>query len=516
MPYASRARSIEKGACLPGTRVDILREITDWIQESDSNSVKRVFWLYGLAGSGKSAIARTISEQYAGIGDPGSAFFFVRGDTARPANSLFSTISQNIADYSTEWRLALSAVLERSKAMRTGLSISEQFEHYISGIAGQIDSSQSTQQIVVVIDALDEAGDREERRQLLDALKRIGTLPSCLRFLITSRPEYDIREALEPQSFVQPKDMASIPQTSTYDDILSFVCKELPDMKRHHTHLAENAEEIFQWAATACRYIKSNSMKTPYQRLQIMLSADAPGLDSLYKTILEHSWGVDMDEADFQCYRSVLACVLAVFEPVTVKTLKELRSVNALQSVNADESINTILRPLGALLRGVSPDSDDPVQPLHTSFRDFLTTSKHSGLFCVNLNLGHEILALATLDVMLNSLVFNICQLENLYMRNSDVLDLKERISQNIPSSLAYACQYWSHHAQHWADMRLLPRRVEAFLKEKSLFWLEVLSLLGKVSAAPHQLHAIHSMLKVCFHKCNTLNMITFSESGSH
>ncbi|KAH7902972.1 hypothetical protein BJ138DRAFT_973115, partial [Hygrophoropsis aurantiaca] len=46
--------------CLPGTRLDILKEISDWVdQPTDTGSI---FWVYGGAGIGKSAIAQTVAE----------------------------------------------------------------------------------------------------------------------------------------------------------------------------------------------------------------------------------------------------------------------------------------------------------------------------------------------------------------------------------------------------------------------------------------------------------------------
>jgi ATP-dependent phosphoenolpyruvate carboxykinase len=41
---------------LPETRVDVLRELHNWAGEHDDRSI---FWLDGLAGTGKTTIART-------------------------------------------------------------------------------------------------------------------------------------------------------------------------------------------------------------------------------------------------------------------------------------------------------------------------------------------------------------------------------------------------------------------------------------------------------------------------
>ena len=46
--------------CHPHTREAILKKITDWVK--DANKVALILWLYGPAGTGKSAIAQTIAE----------------------------------------------------------------------------------------------------------------------------------------------------------------------------------------------------------------------------------------------------------------------------------------------------------------------------------------------------------------------------------------------------------------------------------------------------------------------
>lgn len=45
--------------CLPDTRVEILSQIMEW---SSASHHKRIFWLDGMAGMGKSSIARTIAR----------------------------------------------------------------------------------------------------------------------------------------------------------------------------------------------------------------------------------------------------------------------------------------------------------------------------------------------------------------------------------------------------------------------------------------------------------------------
>ena len=63
-----------------------------------------------------------------------------------------------------------------------------------------IQSLSTKSQIVLVLDALDECGTTKDRGALVKVLAEKSThLPSTFRFVITSRPDIDIRLAFESQ-----------------------------------------------------------------------------------------------------------------------------------------------------------------------------------------------------------------------------------------------------------------------------------------------------------------------------
>ena len=74
------SRVNEISTCFEGTRTKVLDEITKWVHGDDSKSV---FWLNGMAGIGKTTIARTIVDQ-----DDDeiwvATFFFSRDDAQAP------------------------------------------------------------------------------------------------------------------------------------------------------------------------------------------------------------------------------------------------------------------------------------------------------------------------------------------------------------------------------------------------------------------------------------------------
>jgi nucleoside phosphorylase len=77
--------------CLDGTRVGVLNEIYAW---ASGESEQCIFWLNGMAGTGKSTIARTVAYKYSELYRLGASFFFSRGGgDPSHASKFFTTIA---------------------------------------------------------------------------------------------------------------------------------------------------------------------------------------------------------------------------------------------------------------------------------------------------------------------------------------------------------------------------------------------------------------------------------------
>ena len=81
--------------CLRGTRRDVLLQLEHWLKDEQDH---RVFWLNGLAGTGKSTIAQTFAEISFADGNLGASFFCSRDFQNRSnLQAIFPTLAFQLA-----------------------------------------------------------------------------------------------------------------------------------------------------------------------------------------------------------------------------------------------------------------------------------------------------------------------------------------------------------------------------------------------------------------------------------
>ena len=94
---------------------------------------------------------------------------------------------------------------------------------------------------------------------------------------------------------------------------------------------------------------------------------------------------------------------------------------------------------------------------------------------------------------MAQSLKQNMLEIEDVTMRNADVVDLEDRVKKALPSELRYACLYWTSHvtAIGHVEETCLSLLTE-FTRERLLNWIEAMSFLGTVPRAIGMLKDMH------------------------
>ncbi|KIK44915.1 hypothetical protein CY34DRAFT_584968 [Suillus luteus UH-Slu-Lm8-n1] len=516
MPYAAGAGLDTTKQCLSGTRTDILSQITDWINDS-GDTAQRVLWLSGPAGKGKSAIAHTIANWFNDLGGLGSCFCFDRHREAdKRHEKVFSTIARDLADRDAEMRRALADTVENANALKKTKDIIQQWQKLFMEPLGKLSES-SVGPVLIVIEALDESGGRETRRDLLrilsgklqdNGLPQIAKLPPNFRILVTSRPLRDIDDAFHGAQHILHLSMDDIPEAVAKSDIHTFVSqelKELPDLRnKEFAVLADKAGGLFEWARLACKYIQETPPGSyPIDRFNAVVSHDHGErknlLYDIYSFILGENMGKDRyTKNEYQRalakFHSVMGQILGSAEPLPLNALNAMRS--RFPDQREHYKVEVVVEHMGSLLSGTTNPSS-PIRPLHASFRDFLTDKSSSGDFFVDMSNMQRDLAFASLRVMEHDLRFNMCNLKSSYLPNSEDTGLPNRVATSISSQLSYSCRSWATHVRATHFNSELAKEIRSFFdSERLLFWIESLGLLNALSGAVSVLPLITQWLE--------------------
>lgn len=140
--------------CLPETRTELLKDIKTWATGPDRQAV---FWLQGMAGTGKSTVSRTVARWLDDEGLLGGSFFFKKGGTDRAdAKRLFTTLTKQIMERLPHLQQPVKKAIKDSGDIGSCI-IQEQFNELLwEPLMGLNLGLETPLILVVIIDALDE------------------------------------------------------------------------------------------------------------------------------------------------------------------------------------------------------------------------------------------------------------------------------------------------------------------------------------------------------------------------
>jgi Cdc6-like AAA superfamily ATPase len=202
--------------CLAETRADLLEAIGIWVFLQS----ERVFWLYGLPGSGKSTVATTIVNFFREQNRLGASVFCNRNIAERnePTN-VIRNIAYRLALFDGRIRDAIEVAIDNFPSIAES-PLRLQFDKLLLEPLLKLPATEAP--IVIVLDAFDECGNAESRAVLVALLAaESARLPAFIRILVTSRAEKDIKTAFiaQPHIVAHEIDVAS---ESNSEDICYF------------------------------------------------------------------------------------------------------------------------------------------------------------------------------------------------------------------------------------------------------------------------------------------------------
>ncbi|KAG8708644.1 hypothetical protein FRC09_001119 [Ceratobasidium sp. 395] len=100
-----------RNGCTKDTRLEVLEDLYEWARDDKS---QKIYWLNGMAGTGKTTIAYSLCERLKDSESLAASFFCSRQLPAcRNINRIVPTISYQLSRFSRPFRSAISQVLEK-------------------------------------------------------------------------------------------------------------------------------------------------------------------------------------------------------------------------------------------------------------------------------------------------------------------------------------------------------------------------------------------------------------------
>ena len=486
--------------CLSGAREHILRDIMSWAKSTQDQPV---FWLNGLAGTGKSTIAQTFSEMTDHDNMLGASFFCSRDYLDRKAlKNIFPTLAYQLACRYPRFRDLLLRIIKRDPSVAHNSLISQLRDLLVDPLSATGTSC------VVVIDALDECVDDQPASAILSVLGRLVSKLPLVKFFITGRPEPRIRSGfrlplLEP--FTQIFLLHEVDPTSVEGDIRLYLTEKLAAIAKRRssldltgawptnediTVLVQKSSGLFIFASTVARFIESEH-HIPGERLRLIVSKvddttheGATGIDSLYSQVLRDAFCDIIEDSVFVDLKRILSAVLLALNPLSRDGLVGLLNIDS-------ALISTTLRHLHSVLL-VPTDGSKEIRVFHKSFPDFLQDPNRcpDRRFHIDPPTRHGDMTLSCL-ALVGKLRMNPCMLPP-FVTNQDVPDVPQLLRDKLGGGLRYACKHWSMHLLFSPTSGTYGNRLVAstfrFFDHSVFPWMEVMSLEGHLEGVIHSM----------------------------
>lgn len=467
--------------------MSVLSAIKSWHRKDPKHPIG---WLRGAAGSGKSAIARTVAEDLHKEGRLGGSFFFFRGAGGRSVITHFiPTLARQLTIYFPQ-TISYFEQLFRSDPFVTSQDLEHQFQKLL--LDPIISSMEVTTPIIFVIDALDECDDKALMTKFIQIVARsAATIPHFpLKFMFTSRIEEHIEKEFETDITRSVTLFLSLRDFNASQDIRIFYQESFTYIYQQHSRrrmrgvpqpwpseseldkLVALTQGLFIFARTVVNHV-ADGPGLPQDKLRQALHGET-GLDNMYSSILNSAVQSDLLHA-------TLGHIILLRKPLSI------RALGALLQTQTPYILDVLLR-IQSLL--AIPENDvNPVRIIHTSLRDYLVSPHRSSRFYVDPPKRHfymSLQSLMALSTTSNQIFF--------------VSEIQKYASEYWLSHLAESLKQWDLF-QDAEACRLLTLVLPDFAGTKFNIWVNTVFVSSTLQTMVHHLRTVVGMLdvSVCF-----------------
>ncbi|KAJ6144961.1 hypothetical protein N7470_008856 [Penicillium chermesinum] len=452
------------------------KEFKQW-QDSEKN---RLLWIRGDPGKGKTMLLCGVIEELTRLyGDNASISFFFCQATDMRINSATSVLRGLIYLLVKNHSSLLHHV--RARYDYAGKTLFEDVNAWnaLSTIFRDILNDPTLQTTYLIIDALDEC--TNGLRFLLDLIVQESSVNPQIKWIVSSRNWPEIAERLDIATQLAPISL-ELNEASVSEAVDQFIqhkvdelakAKKYSDKTRHsvQSYLSSNSQGTFLWVALVCQNlekIRINVLKK--------LKSFPPGLEALYGRMI----GQVRESEDAELCKEILAIMSTVFRPITLHELTSF--IELLDNDDYDDLV--ALEEIIAICGSFLTLRQHTIVFVHQSAKEFLLKEALSEILPRGIEAEHDMIFIRSLDVILKTLQRDIWNIKLPGLHTKDIC----KPSPNPLAAVEYSCVYWIDHLEASllngaCELGVDDRgRVDTFLQQKFLHWLEALSILRCVS----------------------------------
>jgi hypothetical protein len=277
-------------SCTKDTRMEILSRVYGWFDGKNleidetlpmkGNAKGQIFWLDGMAGTGKSTISQTISNHFHERNELGASFFCSRdNDECSDINLIFPTIAYQLSSFNSTFKKYVSEAMREDPDVQSALSSRQLLKLIVEPLEAAV-GQETFPPCIIVIDALDECKEANVISTLFRALLEYANRLSLLgvKFFITSQPVPNVVHGFCNAGLMNDTStlaLHSIPSDTSGGDIRVYLEEKFLDIaklfslpsswpsKDDFNRLVEQSRGLVIFAATAAKFIGDGATSNP-------------------------------------------------------------------------------------------------------------------------------------------------------------------------------------------------------------------------------------------------------------
>ena len=367
--------------CMEGTSTELLEDAKSWIAGGRSSS-SRLYCLAGHAGSGKSTIARSVADNLTEAEKTYSATFYFSLSNNSRIRDLFPWLAYQLAVVTPGFCKALVGILEAAGAPDQTKSSEELLQKLVVEPLSNCSFEDISQQIIIMIDALDECGD--EREMLIplfaQAVKKVNRIP--LRLFLTTRPDDAVTYDLKENTTLLNARVFKIGEANkeAKNDIREYFKKEI-DLKRGRLRLpgdwpTEDDLDLLRGLANGLWIYASTLLKAMldgiilYTDIQDGKLPRTEKVDTLYSLILSKAYASKESAEVQEAFHTTLSIAFRSRESrLSIQDMAYL----VFHSKEKANEIRRLLIGCASVLDIPDLDDEGTITVYHATFQDYCT-----------------------------------------------------------------------------------------------------------------------------------------------